>query len=222
MTDDLRTRAREAALKWEPACQGEPSTPSDYVSIGRRVGFEFGYLAHATRQPDVVCICGSTRFRAEMTEANRRLTMGGSIVLAPGVFGHDGDPLTDQDKERLDALHFRKIDMSERVVVVAPGEYIGSSTSREIDYAKASGKPVEVWTKFPSHADRQPGREFGIMRPAPAPDMSGRPRFVQIVRATFPTFEQAVDACHRVPALMGKPAIICVRTAPGEWTEADR
>lgn len=90
----------------------------------------------------VVCLCGSTRFRAEIAEANRRETMAGKIVLAPGVFGHSGDPLTDEDKARLDRLHFEKIDMADEVLVVNPEGYIGESTRREIEHATRTGKPV--------------------------------------------------------------------------------
>lgn len=154
-TDNLRTRAREAAEERWPI-PTDPKAPVQWHDIGMASGFVLGALWHAAQQPGVVCICGSTRFRAEMVEANRRLTMEGNIVLAPGVFGHDGDSMTEADKERLDALHFRKIDLADRVVVVAPGEYIGSSTSREIEYARASGKRVEVWTDFPAHAAQQP------------------------------------------------------------------
>ena len=91
---------------------------------------------------DVVCLCGSTRFRGEFTEANRRETMAGRIVVAPGVFAHSGDQLTEEDKRRLDELHLRKIDMADSVLVVNPGGYIGDSTRREIDYANRTGKPV--------------------------------------------------------------------------------
>jgi hypothetical protein len=42
----------------------------------------------------------------------------------------------------LDALHLRKIDLADRVLVVNPGGYIGESTSREIAYAHATGKPI--------------------------------------------------------------------------------
>lgn len=94
------------------------------------------------QEPLVVCLCGSTRFRAEIAEANRAATMAGKIVLAPGVFGHAGDPLTDEDKARLDQLHFQKIDIADEVLVVNPGGYIGDSTRREIDYATRTGKPV--------------------------------------------------------------------------------
>ena len=102
-----------------------------------------------TEQPLVVCLCGSTRFRAEIAEANRAATMAGKIVLAPGVFGHSGDPLTDDDKARLDRLHFQKIDMADEVLVVNPGGYIGESTRREIEYATRTGKSV-VYTHNPS------------------------------------------------------------------------
>jgi hypothetical protein len=45
-------------------------------------------------------------------------------------------------KAVLDALHLRKIDLADRVLVVNPGGYIGESTGREIAYARAAGKPV--------------------------------------------------------------------------------
>ena len=93
-------------------------------------------------KPTIVCICGSTKFRKEMAEANRKLTMEGYIVLAPGVFQHDGDPLTDEQKRMLDKLHFQKIDMADWVYVVNVNDYIGESTSNEISYAAAMGKTV--------------------------------------------------------------------------------
>ncbi|MYX15621.1 hypothetical protein GTY67_19895 [Streptomyces sp. SID8374] len=98
-------------------------------------------------RPEIVCICGSTRFAAEMLAANRDLTFAGVIVVAPGVFAHPGDRetgerITGEQKAALDALHLRKIDLADRVLVVNPGGYVGESTSREIAYARATGKPV--------------------------------------------------------------------------------
>lgn len=99
--------------------------------------------ARANRhQPSIVTICGSTRFRAEIAEANRMLTLQGHIVLAPGVFGHDGDEMTDEQKAALDELHFRKIDLADQVYVVNPGGYIGESTRLEISYARRTGKAI--------------------------------------------------------------------------------
>ncbi|MFJ7325987.1 hypothetical protein ACIQVN_06990 [Streptomyces cyaneofuscatus] len=53
-----------------------------------------------------------------------------------------GESITDERKAALDALHLRKIDLADRVLVVIPGGYVGESTSREIAYAHAAGKPV--------------------------------------------------------------------------------
>jgi hypothetical protein len=98
-------------------------------------------------RPEIVCICGSTRFVDEMRVANRDLTLAGVIVVAPGVFlradDHEADDvITDGEETALDALHLRKIDLADRVLVVNPGGYVGESTSREIAYANAIGKPV--------------------------------------------------------------------------------
>lgn len=83
----------------------------------------------------IVCICGSTRFREEMVKVNRDETLKGNIVLAPGVFGHSGDQITEKDKEKLDKLHFSKIDISSKIIVVCRNGYVGESTRKEIEYA---------------------------------------------------------------------------------------
>ncbi|WP_256842746.1 hypothetical protein [Ornithinimicrobium cryptoxanthini] len=95
-------------------------------------------------RPEIVCICGSTRFAQEMLAASRDLTLAGVIVVAPGVFTHrePDESITDEQKAMLGALHLRKIDLADRVLVINPGGYIGESTSREIAYARATGKPV--------------------------------------------------------------------------------
>jgi hypothetical protein len=94
-----------------------------------------------------VCICGSARFADEMYAANRDLTLAGVIVVAPGVFpraeDHDAnESVTNEQKTALGVLHLRKIDLADRVLVVNPGGYIGESTSKEIAYARATGKPI--------------------------------------------------------------------------------
>ncbi|CAI9404259.1 hypothetical protein [Nocardioides sp. T2.26MG-1] len=90
-------------------------------------------------RPEIVCLCGSARFLAEMRAANRELTLAGVIVVAPSEA--DASPTPDQ-KAVLDALHLHKIDLADRVLVVNPGGYVGESTRREIAYAQAAGKPV--------------------------------------------------------------------------------
>ena len=99
----------------------------------------------------VVTLCGSTRFRDEYMEAQKKLTLEGCIVISVGLFGHSGDrevwenmdegTLT-RTKQMLDDMHKRKIDMADEIFVINVGGYIGSSTSSEIEYAKAHGKAV--------------------------------------------------------------------------------
>lgn len=99
----------------------------------------------------VITLCGSTRFKDEYMEAQKRLTLEGNIVISVGLFGHAGDnevwegmsedTLT-KPKAMLDDMHKRKIDMSDEIFVINVGGYIGSSTRSEIEYAKAKGKAV--------------------------------------------------------------------------------
>ncbi|WP_449346009.1 hypothetical protein [Streptomyces xanthochromogenes] len=74
-----------------------------------------------------------------MRAVNRDLAFEGIIVVAPVEV--DG-LITDEQRKALDALHLRRIDLADRVLVVNPGGYIGESTSREVAYAQAVGKPV--------------------------------------------------------------------------------
>ncbi|MCJ7819693.1 MAG: hypothetical protein MUP53_00700 [Bacteroidales bacterium] len=92
----------------------------------------------------IITLCGSTRFREEFLEAQKRLTLEGNIVISVGLFGHSGDEevWAENTKPMLDDMHFRKIDLSDRIFVVNPGGYIGSSTRNEIDYATLTGKAV--------------------------------------------------------------------------------
>lgn len=100
---------------------------------------------------NVIILCGSTRFKDEFMEVQKRLTLEGNIVISVGLFGHSGDnevwenmdegTLT-KTKEMLDDMHKRKIDIADEIFVINVGGYIGSSTRSEIDYAQATGKPV--------------------------------------------------------------------------------
>lgn len=94
-------------------------------------------------RPQIVCLCGSTRFTGEFRAVNRDLTLAGAIVVAPAEFEHTGDQITDEQKAALAALHLAKIDLADRVMVVNPGGYIGETTRREIRYAHQTRKPVE-------------------------------------------------------------------------------
>jgi hypothetical protein len=101
---------------------------------------------YALSLPPIVVICGSTRFMAEMTEADLELTASGYVVVKPGCNMKQphalwADPVdAERIKTALDDLHRAKIRLADDVLVV--GDYIGSSTRSEIAYARELGKPV--------------------------------------------------------------------------------
>ncbi|EPZ43799.1 hypothetical protein [Alicyclobacillus acidoterrestris] len=97
----------------------------------------------------IITLCGSTRFKSEFEQITRELTMSNHIVLAPGVFAHaDQIKLTETQKRQLEELHLREIDMSQCIYVIDVDGYIGTSTQREIHYARRKGKPVWYWTEL--------------------------------------------------------------------------
>ena len=100
----------------------------------------------------VITLCGSTRFKDEFIEAQKRLTLEGNIVISVGLFGHSGDAevwdnmdegTLSKTKAMLDEMHKRKIDMADSIYVINPGGYIGESTKSEIEYAIDHGKRVD-------------------------------------------------------------------------------
>jgi len=102
-------------------------------------------------KPKVICLCGSTQFTEQMLIKQWELTKQGNIVLSwcalPSWYfqGQDKAHIGDQEgvKEIVDAIHFRKIDLSDEVLVINIGGYIGQSTRNEIAYAESVGKPVK-------------------------------------------------------------------------------
>lgn len=107
------------------------------------------YLSHARLvadklEPVIVCLCGSTRFMAAFQDANLRETLAMKIVLSVGCDTKSDAMLNlgDEVKAQLDALHLRKIDLADEVLILNVGRYVGESTSREICYAEEHGKYV--------------------------------------------------------------------------------
>ena len=92
----------------------------------------------------VITLCGSTKFKEQYLEAQKRLTLEGNIVISVGLFGHSGDDevWTEGTKAMLDDMHKRKIDMADEIFVINVGGYIGESTRSEIAYAKSQGIAV--------------------------------------------------------------------------------
>jgi len=108
-----------------------------------------GWMKGVVREPRVVCLCGSNRFGEAFREANLVETLAGRIVLTIGCnLRSDCELVALSETERarvkadLDELHLRKIDLADEILVLNVGGYVGSSTSREIEYARAAGKAI--------------------------------------------------------------------------------
>lgn len=98
-------------------------------------------------RPRVVTLCGSTRFKEAFEQAQLHETLAGKIVLTVGGYLHRDEYVaklmaTNGNKERVDELHLRKIDMSDEILVLNVDNYTGKSTRREIAYAQEHGKRV--------------------------------------------------------------------------------
>ena len=92
----------------------------------------------------VITLCGSTKFKQQFLEVQKKLTLEGNIVISVGLFGHSGDNevWSEGTKQMLDDMHKRKIDMADEIFVINVDGYIGDSTRSEIEYAKSTGKLI--------------------------------------------------------------------------------
>ena len=99
-----------------------------------------------------VVICGSRRFKPEIKAFAKALEKLGVLVHAPYLHeGKDEWQKLSGDYKKFVALglthdHFYKIQMADVVFVYNKGGYVGVSTTLEIGYAVALGKPIYAFT----------------------------------------------------------------------------
>ncbi len=109
--------------------------------------------------PEIVCLCGSGRFIDTFHEWEEKLTLEGKIVLTIFINTTKRDACDLEEsadkaaketrrKRMLDELHFRKIDLADQVLVLDVDNYIGESTSNEIEYATRKGKVINYLSKM--------------------------------------------------------------------------
>jgi len=99
-----------------------------------------------------VVLCGSRRFKSEMREFGKKLKELGVVVFEPYLHsGQDEWAKLSDDYKKFVALglthdHFYKIQMADVVFVFNKDGYAGNSTTLEIGYAVATGKPIYALT----------------------------------------------------------------------------
>jgi hypothetical protein len=140
--------SREFPIRFEPVSiiSPEGATSQDPDTAVLQQSLETAKI-HAQKRPIVVTLCGSTRFTEDTEQAMKEETLAGRIVLSIGYDPNSLEarvlePLSVETRIMMDELHLRKIDLSDEILVINKGGYIGESTKREIQYATDNGKTV--------------------------------------------------------------------------------
>ena len=90
----------------------------------------------------IMTICGSLKFQKEMMEMAEKMALDGYCVLAPTYPVSNNLNITDNRLKYLKEAHFKRIELSDIILVMNVNNYIGESTSLEIEYATKLGKEI--------------------------------------------------------------------------------
>jgi hypothetical protein len=123
----------------------------------------------------IITLCGSSRFERWYHLWNEALGLAGHACFGlcawPSMHS-SREWYSGPQKERLDLVHFQKIEASEAILVLNVMAYVGDSTIREIEHAAKLGKRIyllESWGKGcgigPNHARemRLAAERFGVV-----------------------------------------------------------
>lgn len=91
----------------------------------------------------VITLCGSLKVaQDDFNNVQMLLERAGHVCFTVGFSERDYVPPTETEKRTLDKVHFRKIIMSECVLVLDRNGYIGESTRNEIEFAEINNIQV--------------------------------------------------------------------------------
>lgn len=87
----------------------------------------------------IVTICDDIRFKNKMMEIAKELEISNKYIVFQCVYSNN--QFSSEEEQILADLHYKK-KISDAIYVINVDDYIGSSTSKEIEYAKKLGKEV--------------------------------------------------------------------------------
>lgn len=90
----------------------------------------------------VVTICGSMKFQKEMVQIAEKLELEKNYAVLQCIFGDHRKHYTEKELQKLEELHFKKIEISDAIYVVNVNGYIGDATRKEIEYAQSLQKEI--------------------------------------------------------------------------------
>ena len=94
----------------------------------------------------VITICGSLKFQKEMMIVAEKMALEGNCILTPTYSVIENIKITEEQLLKLKEAHFRRIELSDAILVINVNNYIGDSTNLEVDYAKKLGKEIIYYT----------------------------------------------------------------------------
>lgn len=109
-------------------------------------------------------LCGSARFESEWHEWNKKLGLMGhisySLMTFPSIEG-DKTWYTPEQKQILDLAHLAKIEESDAVLMLNKDNYLGESSTRELEWARMRQKRI-FWLESNDPRVIQ-GKDFSII-----------------------------------------------------------
>lgn len=95
----------------------------------------------------IITICGSMKFKNDMLIVAEKLAIKGYCVLTP-IFQVKEKNIDNDQLQKMKEAHFKKIDLSDSILVMDVNGYIGESTKLEIEYAKGLNKKILYYTNL--------------------------------------------------------------------------
>ena len=94
----------------------------------------------------IITLCGSLKFKKEMMEIAEKMALLGNCILTPIYPIIENVERTKEQLAKLKEEHFKRIELSDAILVVNVNDYIGSSTKSEIEFAKSLNKEIMYYT----------------------------------------------------------------------------
>ena len=94
----------------------------------------------------IITLCGSLKFQKEMMIVAEKMALDGNCILTPVYPILEEVEKTEEQMAKLKEAHFKRIEISDAILVVNVNNYIGKSTNLEIEYAKTLGKEILYYT----------------------------------------------------------------------------
>lgn len=90
----------------------------------------------------IITLCGSLKFKKEMMIVAEKMALKGNCILTPVYSVLENYERTDEQLKKLKEAHFKRIELSDAILVINKDKYIGKSTNLEIEHARKLGKEI--------------------------------------------------------------------------------